>query len=82
MDKKILAVFIVLFLSNVLLWYYLISFNSGAFNLDSGKLNYIFKNGSLFFTIISVLIFFAFISSRLPKLLSLGDNHSYELVIY
>ena len=79
MDKKILTVFIVLFLSNVLLWFYLISFNSGMFNFNLGKLNYIFKIGPLFFTIVSVLIFFAFISSRLPKLIALGNNPSYEI---
>ena len=77
MDKKILAVFIVLFLSNVLLWFYLISYNSEVFAL--GNLSNIFKGAPLFFTIASVLIFFAFISSRLPKLFALGDNPAYEI---
>ncbi len=58
MDKKILAVFIVLFLSNILLWYYLLSYNSGVFYSDISKFNYIFKHGPLLFTIASVLIFF------------------------
>ncbi len=78
MDKKILAVFIVLFISNVLLWYYLISFKASALNFDLG-IKYIFQIGPLFFTIVSVLIFFAFISSRLPKLFVLKDNSSYEI---
>ena len=75
-DKKIFAVFIGLFLSNVLLWFYLFSFNSNIFNFD--KLNYIFKFGPLFLTIVSVLIFFGFVSSRLPKLVISGNNPSYE----
>ena len=79
MDKRILAVFIVLFLSNVLLWFYLLSFYSGGFNFDLGKLSHIFITGSIFYTIVSVLIFFAFITSTLPKLLALGKNPSYEI---
>lgn len=79
MDKKILAVFIVLFLSNVLLWFYLLTYNSNAFTFDSGKLNYIFNTGPILFTIASVLIFFAFISSRLPKLLAFKNKRSYEI---
>lgn len=78
MDKKILAVFIVLFLSNILLWFYLLSFNLSVSNFEL-DINYIFQIGPLFFTIASVLIFFAFISSRLPKLLVLRDNLSYEI---
>lgn len=78
MDKKIFVVLIVLFLSNILLWFYLLSSNPGMFNFDVGK-NYIFKIGPIIFTIASVLIFFAFISSRLPKLLVLGKNPSYEI---
>lgn len=49
------------------------------FNFNLGKLNYIFKIGPMFFTIASVLIFFASISSRLPKLIVLGNNPSYEI---
>lgn len=76
LDKKILAVFVVLFLSNILLWFNLISFNLGTLNLG---INYIFNIVPLFLTIASVLIFFAFISSRLPKLLVLKNNSSYEI---
>lgn len=77
MDKKILAVFIVLFLFNVILWLYLISFNLSVFNFDLGK-NNVFNIGTNFYTIISVLIFFTFMTSKLPKLLSLGNNPLYE----
>lgn len=77
MDKKILAVFIVLFLFNVILWFYLISFNYGMFNFYLGK-NNVFNIGTNFYTIISVLIFFTFMTSKLPKLFSLGNNPLYE----
>ena len=77
-DKKILTVFIVLFLSNILLWYFLFTYNTSGFNFNISKFNYIFKEGPLFFTISSVLIFFAFITSRLPYVISLGDKSSYE----
>lgn len=78
-DKKILTVFIVLFLSNILLWYFLFTYNTSGFNFNISKFNYIFKEGPLFFTISSVLIFFAFITSRLPYVISLGDKSSYEI---
>ncbi len=78
-DKKILIVFIVLFLSNVLLWYKLLLYNSGGFNFDINKFYHIFNEGQLFFTTVAVLIFFAFVTSRLPNVISLGDNSSYEI---
>ncbi|WP_461461298.1 LytS/YhcK type 5TM receptor domain-containing protein [Methanobrevibacter sp.] len=79
MDKKILTLFIVLFLSNILLWYYLFTYKSGGFNFDISKINHIFNQGQLFFSTASVLIFFAFITSRLPAVISYGDNSSYEI---
>ena len=73
-DKnKILIIYILLFISNLLLVVFFIFFGPDyviKFNLtDLGR----------YFTIVSALIIFAFISSRLPKLRSLGDSSLYEI---
>lgn len=74
MDKKIAVIFILLYLSNIVLWIFLLYYNpyNSTFNYDFNDLKY-------YFTIASVLILFGYISSRLPKLRSLGDSSLYEI---
>lgn len=71
--RNIRIIYVLLFISNLALWYYIITYNPNHFlTIDFGTLgNY--------FTIASVLIIFAFISSRLPKLRSLSDSSLYEI---
>ena len=72
-SKKILIIYILLFISNLALWYFLLDFTFEKvlrFNI-----NYIGN----YFTIASVFIIFGFISSRLPRLRAMGDSSLYEI---
>lgn len=73
LDNKIKLTYLILLILNVILWITLISYSfKGNFNLS-------FSDIEGYTTIASVLIIFGFISSRLPKLRSLGDSALYEI---
>lgn len=72
LDRKILAIYAILFISNLVLWMLMLDINP-----DITKFN--FNDLSHYFTIASALIIFAYISSRLPALRSLGNSSLYEI---
>ena len=73
MDKKILLIFVLLLISNLALWFILLFYKyEKLLSYDLGDL-------SNFFTIASALIIFAYLSSKLPKLRSLGNSSLYEI---
>ena len=73
-NKKIFAIFAVLFIAN--LWFFKIYFSHMDIDMSSFLA---LKNLSLIF---SSIIIFAFISSKLPMLRNLGDSYLYDVIYF